>query len=521
MLPTLLIVFREVVEAALIIGIVMAACRGLPQRNTWILIGVSAGLLGAGLLALGAGGLAQLAAGMGAEIFNATILLIAVAMLGWHSIWMHTHGRELGQRANALGQQVGIGAQPLYAIAVVCGVAVLREGAETVLFLYGIAASEGPDAAPAMLLGGALGIALGVLLGTVIYLGLMAIPMRRLFHVTNILILLMAAGLAAQAMGYLIQADLAPTLGQTLWDTSELLPESSALGRVLHTLVGYVDRPAGIQVLIYVLTLAIIGGAGKLVHGTHAQTARALLPLLVGAAALLAGDRPAQADFQVRSPIVEQGEIEIEHNGALVFDRHDGTKIIERSFTNSIGYGLTPWLKIELEGEWEGEAGQHTRFAATTLELTFQLTPQGQYFADFGFFLEFSKAALRGEPDVIEFGPIMQIELLPVVLTFNLFLEKQVFTNHSNALTLSGAAQALLPLHPLFQPAIEYYGEIEDLHHTGKFRDQAHRAGPALLGVADLAPGVKAKYEAAFLIPLTRAAEGNALRWKAELEFAF
>jgi high-affinity iron transporter len=254
MLGTAIIVFREVLEASLIVGIVMAASAGAPRRGRWVSGGVSGGLIGAGLVALFAASIAAAVSGIGQELFNATILLLAVGMLGWHIIWMSRHGRELAVSARAIGKDVISGARTLYVLAIVCGVAVLREGSETVLFLYGIAASGGVGAA-SLIAGGVLGLAGGVAIGAILYLGLLRIPTQRLFAVTNWMVLLLAAGMAAQAAGFLVQADLLPPLGETVWDTSGVLTEDSVLGKALHTLIGYVSRPDGIQILFYLVTL--------------------------------------------------------------------------------------------------------------------------------------------------------------------------------------------------------------------------------------------------------------------------
>jgi high-affinity iron transporter len=231
-------VFREVLEAALIVGIVMVASRGVTGRGTWVGGGIAAGILGALAVAGGAETIASAAAGIGQEVFNAAILFAAVAMLGWHNIWMTQHGRELTMEANRLGAAVRAGTQPLWALAIAVGLAVLREGSEVVLFLYGIAAAGGGGVA-AMVLGGALGLGSGVAAGAALYFGLVRIPLRHLFSVTSWLVLLLAAGMASQGAAFLLQADLLPPLGSTLWDTSFLLSDQSLPGRILHTLIGY------------------------------------------------------------------------------------------------------------------------------------------------------------------------------------------------------------------------------------------------------------------------------------------
>jgi high-affinity iron transporter len=258
MLATAIIVFREVLEASLVVGIVLAASQGVPRRGVWVSGGIAAGVLGAALVAACAGAVAAAVNGVGQELFNAAILFTAVAMLGWHNIWMNRHGRELAGAAATLGKAVLGGSRPLYALALVAGIAVLREGSEIVLFLYGIAIASGVGGF-SMLTGGILGLAGGAAIGAVIYLGLLAIPLRQLFTVTSWLILLLAAGMASQGASFLMQANLLPSLGNNLWDTSSILTENSMLGLLLHVLIGYSAQPAGIQVVFYLATLLVIG----------------------------------------------------------------------------------------------------------------------------------------------------------------------------------------------------------------------------------------------------------------------
>jgi high-affinity iron transporter len=263
MLATAIIVFREVLEASLVIGIVLAACRGVPRRGLWVGGGVAAGVLGAALVAASADALAAAVGGIGQELFNAAILFTAVAMLAWHNIWMNRHGRELAAAAASLGEAVAGGSRPLYALSLVVAIAVLREGSETVLFLYGIAVASRAGGL-GLLPGGLLGLAGGAAIGALIYFGLLAIPLRRLFTVTNWLILLLAAGMASQGAAFLMQANLLPALGNEVWNTSSILSENSALGFLLHVLIGYSAQPAGIQVVFYLATILIILGLMRL-----------------------------------------------------------------------------------------------------------------------------------------------------------------------------------------------------------------------------------------------------------------
>ena len=274
MLAALLIVFREVFEAGLVIGIVMAVTAGVAGRGIWIAGGVAAGVLGSGVVALFTGGLSELFGGSGQEIFNAAILGFAVLMLTWHNVWMSRHGRELVDELRAAGEAVAAGSKSLLALAIVVAIAVLREGSEVVLFLYGVAAAQG-GASLSMVIGGFVGLVLGSLVCLMTYLGLVTIPSRYLFSVTSALIALLAAGMAAQAIAFLEQANILTTLDETVWDTSWILSDSSFLGRALHTLIGYVDQPTAMQVVAYAATLGTIVILMKLFAAPQARGPRA------------------------------------------------------------------------------------------------------------------------------------------------------------------------------------------------------------------------------------------------------
>ena len=257
MFGTALIVFREVLEAALIVGIVGAATRGIASRGRFIVGGIVLGILGSLLVAGAAEGIAELAEGMGQELFNASILGIAVVMLAWHNIWMSVHGRELAANAKKIGGDIRAGAKALSVLLVVIAVAVLREGSETVLFLYGVAIS-GDASVQTMAAGGAIGLAGGVAVGWLLFAGLLRIPLRWFFSATSALVLLLAAGMASQAARFLIQANVLPSLASPVWDTSEIISNSSIAGKLLQGLMGYDATPAGMQIAFFIAVLVAI-----------------------------------------------------------------------------------------------------------------------------------------------------------------------------------------------------------------------------------------------------------------------
>ena len=258
MFGSALIVFRETLEAALIVAIVLGATRGVAGRGRWVGMGILGGVAGATLIAGFAGGIAEAVEGRGQALLNAGILIAAVCMLAWHNTWMSAHGREISARMKQVGREVSAGAKPLSALALVTLFAVLREGSETVLFLYGLASSGAGG--PGLVLGGALGLAAGAALGALLYRGLLIIPARQFLNVVGWLVLLLAAGLAANAAMFLNQAGLLPALVPQVWNTSWLLAQQSWLGTLLHILIGYSDRPSGIELVFYLVTLAAILG---------------------------------------------------------------------------------------------------------------------------------------------------------------------------------------------------------------------------------------------------------------------
>jgi high-affinity iron transporter len=263
MLSSAIIVFRETLEATLIIGIIAAATRNLQSRNSWLIVGIGAGVGGSLIVAALTGQIEQLAQGAGQELFNACVLGIAAIMLAWHNIWMARHGVQLARDAKQLGQAVASGNREMSALAVVVALAILREGSETALFLYGLLAGGGESIAT-VLAGGAIGLFAGALAGYSLYAGFLRIPVRLFFAATSGLIALLAAAMTSQAARFLAQADLLPSLATPLWNTSWLLTNASLLGRFLHTLVGYEAMPSGIQVLFYTTTLILILGGMRL-----------------------------------------------------------------------------------------------------------------------------------------------------------------------------------------------------------------------------------------------------------------
>ncbi len=274
------------------------------------------------------------------------------------------------------------------------------------------------------------------------------------------------------------------------------------------------------EVLEAALIVSIVMAACKGLAG------RNFALLAVGLGTLGRAPGAHAADFQVRSPIVDYRELEFEHNGAVTFDKEDSDLNNNQSYTYTVGVGITPFWFLEVEGETEATPETTLRYSATTLENIFQLTPQGKYWADLGFFVEYSHAAQRDEPDTIEFGPIVQKEApgflnSSTLHTLNVFFEKELGHNRSDDTGFTYAWQSRLRLNPLFEPGIELYGNIDDIAAPGKFSEQQHRLGPMFAGLYNLAPYGKIKYEVGYLFGLTQATATGTVRWLLEYEIPF
>ncbi|TAL90513.1 MAG: iron permease [Candidimonas sp.] len=268
MFATAIIVFRETLEAALFVGIMAAATRGLAGRIRWLITGVLAGSAGALALAVGAGHISALANGVGQDLVNAGILVAALTMLTWHCVWVSNQGAQAAADACTLGSSFKQGQRAPWALTIVVALSVLREGAETVLFVAGYATGSGSTGT---LVGALAGVLCGSAMGAVIYLGLSRVPVQRMFAMTNTLILLLAASIASQLARALSQAGLVSAWGQPLWDTSPLLRVDSPFGTLAHALVGYEAQPTGLQLAFYALALLVIFSGSRWVRGAHVR----------------------------------------------------------------------------------------------------------------------------------------------------------------------------------------------------------------------------------------------------------
>jgi len=514
-----IIVFREVLEAALIIGIVMAATRGVAGRARWVGAGIGGGLTLAALVAVFAGAIANAAEGMGQELFNAGVLFAAVLMLGWHNIWMSQHAKELTQHMNNVGSSVAGGTLPMRALTAVVGLAVLREGSEVVLFLYGIAAASGGPSQ--MLIGSLAGLAAGTLVGAALYFGLLRIPTKHLFKVISWMILFLAAGMASEGARFLVQADYLPSLGGPLWDTSFILSDHSYLGQALHILVGYTPRPLGIQLVFYGLTILTIGTLMTITSKTKLETATAAVAFILAAlTASTLSSNPASAGEHIYSPIVHGGEIEFETKGMYVFD-DDPAKDGALKEIHEVGYAFTDWWKTALYVRMEKSPGGSLEDKYVGWENIFQLTEQGEYPIDVGLYLEYKKATQSGGHDKVEAKLLLEKETGDFLHTANIIFEKEVTGADKDGVELEYGLRSKYRYRKELEFGIEAFGGFGEISDFKPKSEQKHFVGPVLSGKLSVRPKWYVKYEAGYLFGVSDAAQDGKVKWLLELETYF
>lgn len=482
MLSTAIVIFREAFEIALILGVVLAATRGLIGRTRYVVGGFAAGAFGAICIAFMMDTISESLEGVGQEVLNACILFTAAFFIGWTVVWMRSHAREMQKKLKQVGQDVRDSKVPYYTLSLVIGAAVLREGAEIALFTYSMIASGQPLMEIAS--GAALGAVGGVALGVLIYLGLVRISMKHLFAVTSSLLILLVCGLMAVGMGFLVSAGYFADLSDTVWDTSHILAEDSVLGQTLHILIGYISQPMEIQVMTYSATLATLlvatYGLPKLFNNGTAKAAT------VAASAVLAlamSVHDAHATKRIYAPYVEKGEMEFEVLGSHYHD-DKGSKNGGAKVKTAVGYGLTDYWFTEVYYEMEKGGGHDDSFRGTAVEWAnrFQLTQQGEYWADMGAYLAYEQSLDSGNSNKLEAKLLLAKDTGKFTHLLNLNLDKEI-GNYASPRTEAGFAYGThYRYSPYFMPGVEWYSKLGEIGHMKSFDEQSHQFGPAAYG---------------------------------------
>jgi len=258
-LAAALISFREGLEAALIVAIVIGYLVKIGQRGqvrvAWA--GVIAAVLASALVALGITTVGAELEGRAEQIFEGTTMFLAVGVLTWMIFWMRSQARFM---KSSLEKEVLAAATSGQTLALfgVAFLAVFREGVETALFL---SASAFVADGGGTLIGAILGLGIAAAMGWFIYASTVRLNVRMFFNVTSVLLLFFAAGLLAHGVHEFQEAGLLPMTIEHVWDTNHILDESSAFGEIMKALFGYNGNPSLLEVVSYVTywVLALVG----------------------------------------------------------------------------------------------------------------------------------------------------------------------------------------------------------------------------------------------------------------------
>jgi len=266
-------------------------------------------------------------------------------------------------------------------------------------------------------------------------------------------------------------------------------------------------------------------------RGAHFIRSRERLPAHRVAAGLCAGlllsllqlagsSNVARATHEIFSPIVNRGEVEVEGRGHLDLD-HRAARDKSSEDELKLGYGVTDFWSLAVEGEWEKEPGEAVNFKETAFQNVVQMVPQGKYPVDMGLFFEYAIADDKKSADDIAFGPIFQTRLRRVLITMNPFFEREVGRHAGGGTIFKYGVQARYRFGPVFEPGIEAFGEPGEIGHFEGVSAQTHQIGPVGFGQFGFGRAGVVKYELGMLLGLTRASPDATLKAALEYEFRF
>ncbi|OJA55810.1 FTR1 family iron permease [Burkholderia ubonensis] len=257
----LFIVWRESVEALLVVGILYAwlkngdddARRGIPYLWTGVAVGL--------LMAVGLGGallgFTEVLSGDAQDYFQTAMVLIACVLIVQMVLWMRQHGRTL-KRDMEQSLQQSTRDSNWWGVAVLVALAIAREGSETVIFLYGLGFGQSGHVDGSQMLAVVIGLGLAFLTFYLLQLGGKYFSWRHFFRVTEVMLLFLGAGLFQTGVDKLIDKEILPLGMSQVWDTSAILDDSGTFGSLVATLTGYRAHPALMNLIAYAVYWAAV-----------------------------------------------------------------------------------------------------------------------------------------------------------------------------------------------------------------------------------------------------------------------
>lgn len=255
MLATAIIVFREMLEICLILGIISAALNSLKNKTILLMCGIIGGVSVSSILAFTIAYISRSFDGNGQDVLNIFILILSIICINFTLIWINRHSKELHSKINYATQKLISKEISVFTLVLVIVLVISREGVEIILFLNGVSAAG--SSSTDLILGSIMGAASGIIIGIMLYIGLLKAHIKYFFKAINIMLLLLAAGMASQLANYLNSAEFIEILSAPMWDSSWLINETSFTGKILYSLLGYSSKPTQLQIIFYCISIAI------------------------------------------------------------------------------------------------------------------------------------------------------------------------------------------------------------------------------------------------------------------------
>ena len=256
MIKLAIVVFRECMEIAFLLGVILAVTKPVKDSRKYVILGSITGVFLSALLAFFAKTLSESMGGTGGEILDSCVILITAILISCTVVWMQGYTKKIRKDLSKLSDKITAGVVSKLMLVFVVAVAIFREGAEIILFVYSITFAGNIDGNE-YIMGTGIGAFGGLLVGTLLYLGLIKYAGKYVFKVSTILLTLIAAGLAAEAAGVMTSSGIIEILSDQLWDISWLVENSSITGKILNITVGYDSRPNAMQIIFYFATIIL------------------------------------------------------------------------------------------------------------------------------------------------------------------------------------------------------------------------------------------------------------------------
>ena len=248
-----IIIFRECLEIALLLGIILASTRHIKDSKLYVIAGAMLGVVLSSIFAFFIRTITVAYGTYGDELFDSCVILLTAIIISWTVVWMQGYTKKIKSDLGEISKKITTGTASKILLVAIVATTILREGAEIILLIYGI--SSASLSASEYIIGLVVGSTSGFVVGMIIYSGLVKFAGKYIFRISTVLLILIAAGLASEAAGILTSSGIIDFYRETLWDTSWIVDNSSMIGKLLRITVGYDSKPNGMQIIFYFTTI--------------------------------------------------------------------------------------------------------------------------------------------------------------------------------------------------------------------------------------------------------------------------